>query len=72
MIVPFTVFVFPPAVPDTTKLNVPSAVGVPLIVYVEPLPEPVTPAGRPVTPNVVEGLSDVTTIFVIALPTITS
>ena len=72
MIVPFTVFELPPAVPVTVKLNVPSAVGVPLIVYVEPLPEPVTPAGRPVTLNVVEGLSEVTTIFVIALPTMTS
>ena len=51
VIVPVIVFVPPvqPTVIVTVYVNVPDSVGVPLIVTVFELHEPVTPAGKPVT-----------------------
>jgi hypothetical protein len=51
IIVPVAVFVPPvqPPVNVTVYVNVPDSVGVPLIVTVFELHEPVTPAGKPVT-----------------------
>ena len=51
VIVPVIVFVPPvqPPVIVTVYVNVPDSVGVPLIVTVFELHEPVTPAGNPVT-----------------------
>lgn len=51
----------------TVKGNVPATVGVPLIVNCPPLYDPVTPAGRPVTPAPVPPPPIVYTMLVMAL-----
>jgi hypothetical protein len=68
VIVPVIVFVPPvqPPVIVTEYVNVPDSVGVPLIVTVFELHDPVTPAGNPVTPAPVASVV-VYVIFVIAV-----
>jgi hypothetical protein len=68
VIVPVIVFVPPvqPPVIVTVYVNVPETVGVPLIVTVFELHEPVTPAGKPVTVAPVASVV-VYVIFVIAV-----